>query len=61
MTPYLCLMDGVVSKSFGLGLVRHKTLAEGADVYDFQYKAGRETILHPLRDGWPPKYLYGKA
>jgi hypothetical protein len=54
-------MDGVVSKSFGLGLVRHKTLAEGADIYDFQYKAGRETILHPLRDGWPPKYLYGKA
>jgi len=57
LTPYLCLMDGVVSKAFGLGLVRHKTLAEGADVCDFRYKAGRETFLHPLRDGWPPKFL----
>jgi hypothetical protein len=61
LTPYLCLMDGVVSKSFGLGLVRHKTLAEGADICDFRYKAGRETFLYPLRDGWPPKFLNEKA
>jgi hypothetical protein len=54
-------MDGVVSKSFGMGLVRHKTLAEGADICGFRYNAGRETFLHPLRDGWPPVYLYEKA
>jgi hypothetical protein len=61
LTPYLCLMDGVVSKAFGLGLVRHKTLAEGADICDFRYRAGRETFLYPLRDGWPPKFLTEKA
>ena len=61
LTPYLCLMDGVVSKSFGLGLVRHMTLAEGADICGFRYKAGRETFLYPLRDGWPPKFLNEKA
>jgi hypothetical protein len=57
LTPYLCLMDGVVSEVFCYGLVRYKTLAEGADVCDFRYKAGRETFLYPLRDGWPPKFL----
>ena len=57
LTPYLCLMDGVVSEAFGYGLVRYKTLAEGADVCDFRYKTGRETFLYPLRDGWPPKFL----
>jgi hypothetical protein len=57
LTPYLCLMDDVVSKAFDRGLVRHKTLAEGADVCDFRYKAGRETFVYPLRDGWPPQFL----
>jgi hypothetical protein len=61
LTPYLCLMDGVVSKAFGLGLVRHKTLAEDADICDFRYKAGGETFLYPLRDGWPPKFLKKNA
>jgi hypothetical protein len=61
LTPYLCLMDGVVSKAFGLGLVRHKTLAEGAAICDFRYKAGRETFLYPLRDGWPPRFLHETA
>jgi hypothetical protein len=50
-------MDGVVSKAFDRGLVRYKTLAEGAEVCDFRYKAGRETFLYPLRDGWPPRFL----
>jgi hypothetical protein len=57
LTPYLCLMDDAVSKAFNRGLVRHKTLAEGADVCDFRYKKGRETFVYPLRDGWPPKFL----
>ena len=61
LAPYLCLMDGAVSKAFGYGLVRYKTLAEGADICDFRYKAGRETFLEPLRDGWPPKFLNEKA
>jgi hypothetical protein len=58
LTPYLCLMDEVVSKAFDRGLVRHKTLAEGAGVCDFRFKAGRDTFVHPLRDGWPPKFLH---
>jgi hypothetical protein len=57
LTPYLCLMDGVVSKAFARGLVRYKTLAEGAAVCDFRYKTGRETFLYPLRHGWPPRFL----
>lgn len=55
LAPYLCLSDHVVSEAFDRGLVRYKTLAEGADVCDFRYKNGRATYVHPLRDGWPPK------
>lgn len=57
LAPYLCLMDGVVSDAFDYGLVRLKTLAEGAEVCDFRYKLGRETYLYPLREGWPPQFL----
>jgi len=56
LAPYLCLSDHVVSEAFDRGLVRYKTLAEGADVCDFRYKNGRATYVHPLRDGWPPKF-----
>jgi hypothetical protein len=57
LTPYLCLSDYVVSDAFDRGLVRYKTLAEGAEVCDFRYKKGRETFVNPLREGWPPKFL----
>jgi hypothetical protein len=57
LTPYLCLSDCVVSEAFDRGLVRYKTLAEGAEVCDFRYKKGRKTFVNPLRDGWPPKFL----
>jgi len=57
LAPYLCLSDYVVSKAFDRGLVRYKTLAEGADVCDFRYKKGRKTYVNPLRDGWPPRFL----
>ncbi len=57
LTPYQCLSDYALCKAFNRGLVRYKTLAEGADVCDFRYKAGRETFVYPLRDGWPPKFL----
>ena len=61
LTPYMCLSDEVVSKAFDRGLVRYKTIAEGAAVCDFRYKKGRETFVFPLRDGWPPKFINEKA
>jgi len=57
LAPYLCLSDSVLSDAFDRGLVRYKTLAEGADVCDFRYKKGRETFVNPLREGWPAKFL----
>lgn len=57
LAPYLCLSDYVLSKAMNRGLVRYKTLAEGAEVCDFRFKKGQETFVYPLRDGWPPKFL----
>jgi hypothetical protein len=57
LAPYMCLSDYVVSQAFGRGLVRYKTIAEGAEVCDFRYKQGRETFVYPLRDGWPPRFM----
>jgi hypothetical protein len=57
LAPYMCLSDYVMSEAFDRGLVRYKTLAEGADVCDFRYKEGRATYVNPLRDGWPPRFL----
>jgi hypothetical protein len=56
LTPYLCLSDYVVSDAMGRGLVRYQTLAEGGKVCDFRFRRGRPTYVHPLRDGWPPKF-----
>lgn len=56
LTPYLCLMDEVVSRAFDRGLVRYHTLAEGDSVCDFRFKSGRDTFVYPLRDGWPPRF-----
>jgi hypothetical protein len=61
LAPYMCLSDYVVSRAFARGLVRHKTIAEGAEVCDFRYKQGRETFVYPLRDGWPPQFTDGGA
>jgi hypothetical protein len=57
LAPYMCLSDYVVSRAFDRGLVRYKTIAEGAEVCDFRYQQGRETFVYPLRDGWPPKFV----
>ena len=57
LAPYMCLSDYVMSCAFDRGLVRYKTVAEGAEVCDFRYKQGRETFVYPLRDGWPPKFI----
>jgi hypothetical protein len=59
LAPYMCLSDYVGSCAFDRGLVRYKTIAEGAEVCDFRYKQGRETFVYPLRDGWPPKFIAG--
>lgn len=60
LAPYMCLSDYVMSCTFNRGLVRYKTIAEGAEVCDFRYKQGRETFVYPLRDGWPPKFTHQK-
>ena len=56
LSRYMCLSDYVVSKAFNRGLVRYKTIAEGADRCDFRFKKGGETFVYPLRKGWPPKF-----
>jgi hypothetical protein len=53
----MCLSDYVVSKAFDRGLVRYKTIAEGAEKCDFRYQKGRKTFVYPLREGWPPNFL----
>ena len=57
IVPYICVsMDGIFSEAFNRGLVRTMTLAEGYDRCDFRYKMGRNTLLLPLKDGWPPHF-----
>ena len=56
LSRYMCLSDYVISKAFNRGLVRHNTIAEGAEKCDFRYKKGRETFVYPLRQGWPPNF-----
>jgi len=57
IVPYICVsMDGIFSEAFNRGLVRTTTLAEGYDQCDFRYKMGRDTLLLPLKDGWPPHF-----
>jgi hypothetical protein len=43
LLPYVCKLDYLTSKAFGLGLVRTKTLAEGDDRCNPRLKRGRET------------------
>lgn len=57
LARYLCLSDYVQSRAFDRGLMRYKTIAEGAGMCDFRYRQGRETFVYPLRDGWPPKFI----
>ena len=57
LAPYMCLSDYVVSCAFDRGLVRYRTVAEGADVCDFRFRKGRETFVYPLRNGWPPGFM----
>lgn len=59
LSRYMCLSDYVVSKAFNRGLVRYKTIAEGAEKCDFRFKKRRETFVYPLREGWPPHFSNG--
>ena len=57
LSRYMCLSDYVISKAFNRGLVRYKTIAEGAEKCDFRFKKGRRSFVYPLREGWPPHFL----
>ncbi len=41
--PYICAMDIVMSEYGNLGLHRTKTLADGFEICNFRYKAGRDS------------------
>ena len=43
LSPYLCATDRLYSETFGWGLARTTTLAEGAPRCDFRYTKGRPT------------------
>ena len=43
LVPFICLLDMLESKTFGLGLHRTKTLADGDNICDFRFKRGRPT------------------
>jgi hypothetical protein len=47
VAPYVCLNDFIKSRTYGTGLSRTKTLAQGDDVCNFRYKKGR-----PVNQDW---------
>ena len=42
--PYVCLNDFIRSRTYGTGLRRTKTLAQGDDICNFRYTKGRPVI-----------------
>lgn len=54
LAPYVCALDQLYSETFGWGLVRTTTLAEGGPLCDFRFKSGGETkivsTVLPLRE-----------
>lgn len=54
LAPYVCALDQLYSDTFGWGLVRTTTLAEGGARCDFRFKRGGETkiasTILPLRE-----------
>lgn len=50
--PYICLGDYAMFNEFGIGLIRTRTLANGAPLCDFRFKEGGMT-----KSGWPPDDL----
>jgi hypothetical protein len=50
--PYVCLTDVAMSDTFGWGLIRTMTLADGYDRCDFRFKKGGPTkISSKVRGG----------
>ncbi len=43
LAPYICTADIIYSQSFGWGLTRTKTIAEGFERCDFRFKKGGKT------------------
>ena len=50
--PFYCFLDFPKSRLYGLGLSRTGTLAEGCEVCDFRFKAGRD-----CEKEWPPPFM----
>jgi len=44
LVPYLCPIDFQMSRAFGLGLRRERTIASGDGVCDFRFRRGAPTI-----------------
>jgi hypothetical protein len=43
--PYVCLSDIALSDTFGWGLIRTQTIADGCEFCDFRFKKGSETEI----------------
>jgi hypothetical protein len=43
--PYVCLSDIALSDTFGWGLIRTQTIADGCEFCDFRFKKGGETKI----------------
>ena len=53
LAPYICTADIVYSDSFGWGLVRTKTIAEGFEKCDFRFKKGGKTgVASHVMEEW---------
>ena len=50
--PFYCFLDFPKSRLYGLGLSRTGTLAEGCEVCDFRFNAGRD-----CEKEWPPPFM----
>lgn len=48
LIPYMCVLDYIISETFGWGLVRTQTIYNGDKACNFRYKKGR-----PSEVGWP--------
>ncbi len=52
VAPYACLCDYARMRALGIGFKRTKTIAAGADMCDFRFIKGYQTLK-----GWPPEDL----
>ncbi len=50
LSPFMCMYDYTMSRTFGLGLEHTMTIANGDKKCNFRFKKGRAE-----REGWPPE------